>query len=192
MPQITGHGWELLVTRLGIQATSGLVRTYGSYQVFIDNNPVPALAGHICERTGPGDNSSHGVEAHTRITQGRYPLSTQFGTKYVSTGFSDGVEHPLPGFLLMSTGHRSAILVHPGHPPNLFLSSIGCFNPTAPLTANQIMNFTESRARVIALIDSLRMHDPDAFDSETNTPIENAAMVVDGEPMGPVPVGAVA
>ena len=183
------HNWELRVTRLGIQAVSGLVRTYGAYQVFIDGGPVPTLAGHICERTGPGDNSSHGVEAHTRIAAGRYPLSTQFGAHYVSDGFTQGVSHPLPGFLLMGTGHRTAILVHPGHPPNLYLSSIGCFNPTAPLTANQVMNFTESRARVIALIDSLRLHDPNAFHSHTNTPIANAAMVVDGEPMGPVPAG---
>jgi len=191
MPQITGQGWELLVTRLGIQATSGLVRTYGAYQVFIGGSPVQALAGHICERTGPGDNSSHGVQAHLRIAEGRYPLSTQFGAKYVSKGFSDGVDHPLPGFLLMNTDHRTAILVHPGHPPNLFLSSIGCFNPTAPLAANQIMNFTESRARVIALLDSLRLHDPNAFVPSSNTPIANAAMVVDGEPMGPVPTGPI-
>ena len=131
------------------------------------------------------------VHDHARIAQGRYPLSTQFGERYVSIGFTSGVQHPLPGFLLMGTGHRSAILVHPGHPPNLYLSSIGCFNPTKPLTAEQMMDFTESRARVIALLDSLKAHDPDAFESEDDTPIEKAAMVVDGEPMGPVPAGSV-
>jgi len=97
----------------------------------------------------------------------------------------------LPGFLLLGTGHRSAILVHPGHPPKLYLSSIGCFNPTKPLTVNQVMEFTESRARVIALLNSLKAHDPDAFEDESDTPIKNAAMVVDGEPMGPVPADLV-
>ena len=51
------------------------------------------------------------------------------------------------------------------------------------------MNFTESRARVIALIDSLKMQDPAAFAANKvghNTAIQNAFVVVDGEPMDPV------
>ena len=188
MPDISGHGWELKVTRLGLhRSASGMARTYGAYQAFINGDPVPGLSGHICERIGPGDNSAQGVNDHTRIAQGRYDLSTQFGDRYVSVGFTSGVQRPLPGFLLRGTGDRTAILVHPGHPPHLYLSSIGCFNPTRPLTVDQVIDFTESRARVIALLDSLRAHDPDAFDSESNTAIEGAAIVVDGEPMGPVP-----
>ncbi len=192
MPDITGRGWELKITRLGLQHNGdGDVRTYGAYQVFIDGDPVQALAGHICERTGPGDNSSDGVHLHVRIEEGRYNLSTQFGRLYRSKGFTDSDQHPLPGFLLLGTGDRTAILVHPGHPPNLYLSSIGCLNPTQARTANQDLDFIESRGRVIALLDSLKLHDPDAFRSSTNTRIKKAAIVIDGEPMGPVPVDAV-
>jgi hypothetical protein len=48
------------------------------------------------------------------------------------------------------------------------------------------MSFAESRARVIAMINSLRQHDPAAFASNKighNTAIADAFMVVDGEPM---------
>jgi hypothetical protein len=51
--QVDGHGWELLVKRLGLQHGPGdLVRTYGAYQVYIDGNRVVALSGHICECRG--------------------------------------------------------------------------------------------------------------------------------------------
>ena len=63
---------------------------------------------------------------------------------------------------------------------------IGCFNPTNPLTVDQYMSFTESRARVIAMLDSLRQHDPAALDSGKighNTGIADAFIVIDGEPM---------
>jgi hypothetical protein len=51
------------------------------------------------------------------------------------------------------------------------------------------MDFDDSRARVIALIDSLKEHDPDAFTDDKighNTPIDDAFIVVEGEPMMPV------
>jgi hypothetical protein len=182
--------WELRVKRLGLQRrTANKVRTYGAYEVFIDGAAVPNLSGHVCECTGPGDNTAHGKTEHLRIREGRYALSTQFGTLYRSVGFTNDETHPLPGFLLLGTQVRTAILVHPGHPPKLFLSSIGCFNPTKPLTADQDMDFMESRGRVIALIDSLKLHDPAAFAADNigdDTAIQNAFMVVDGEPMGPV------
>lgn len=188
--------WELRITRLGLHENPGSVppvRTYGSYQVFIDGAPIPGLAGHICERKGKGDNTPTGIANHRRIAAGTYPLSTQYG-RYKSVGYSNGPTdetHP-PGILVMNTGARTAILVHPAHHPHLYLSSIGCFNPTRPLTANDDMDFSESRSRVIALIDSLKQHDPAAFAAGkvgTNTAIANATMVLSGEPMGPVPVG---
>jgi len=192
---IEGHGWEMKVTRLGLQHRPGeRVRTYGAYQVFIDGAAIPGLAGHICECTGPGDNTQQGRAKHSRIREGRYALSTQFGEHYRSVGFSSDVKHP-PAFLLLGTGARSAILVHPGHPPTLYLSSIGCFNPTRPLKADQDMDFTESRARVIALLDSLEQHDPAAFAENKigdDTAIANAFIVVDGEPMSSVSDDAVA
>jgi hypothetical protein len=184
--EIEGHGWELQVKRLGLQHRAGeRVRTYGAYQVFIEGEPIASLSGHISEATGPGDNTEHGKD-RLRIREGRYALSTQFGPLYRSVGYTGDKTHPLPGFALLGTEVRTDILVHPGHRPTLYLSSIGCFNPTKPLKANQYMSFPESRARVIAMIDSLKQHDPSAFEHQKighNTAIANAFIVVDGEPM---------
>jgi hypothetical protein len=182
--EIEGQGWELHVKRLGLQHGAGeKVRTYGAYQVFIDGEPATSLSGHICECIGPGDNTAKGKKQHLRIREGRYALSTQFGKLYRSVGFTDDATHPLPGFRLLGTKVRTDILVHPGHPPTLYLSSIGCLNPTKPIKADRNMVFAESRARVIAMIDSLRQHDPAAFAKKKNTAVANAFIVIDGEPM---------
>ena len=181
--------WELRVKRLGLQSKAGEpTRTYGSYQVVIDGVAQGTeLSGHICERIGPGDNSTDGVHDHVRIEEGRYAQSTQFGDHYKSIGFGTKPEFPMPGFLLLGTEHRTAILVHPGHPPTLYLSSIGCFNPTKPLKASDKMDFTDSRTRVVALLDSLKAHDPAAFSHNgVNTKIADAFIVIEGEPMTPV------
>jgi hypothetical protein len=187
--------WELQLQRLGLQHREGeRVRTYSTYQVVIDGKPAPALSGHICECTGPGDNTPKGKEKHLRIHEGRYALSTQFGEHFTSVDFTDEPKYPMPGLRLLGTEVRTDILVHPGYPPTLYLSSIGCLNPTDPLTADQDMDFEDSRARVIALLDSLRNHDPAAFAQDkigNNTPIADAFIVIKGEPMGPVPDDAV-
>jgi hypothetical protein len=184
---ITAEGWELQVKRLGIQKHGSKKRTYGTYQAYRNGQPVANLAGHMCECIGPGDNAHPGNGK--RIEEGRYPLWTQFG-RYRTIGYSMDTHTPgashMPGIRLEATGNRVAILIHPGHPPNLYLSSIGCFNPTNPLAANEVINFWDSRARVIALIDDLRSFAPGAFAHETMTRIANAWVVVDGEPMGPV------
>jgi hypothetical protein len=193
-PLLEGNVWELYVKRLGLQHRPGhWGRTYGAYQVLINGEPVTSLSGHICECIGPGDNTAHGKKERLRIREGRYALSTQFGPLYCSSGFTDDSTNPMPGFLLLGTGARSAVLVHPGHPPDLYLSSIGCLNPAKPLKANEDMVFEESRARVIALIESLKQHNPAAFASGRigqNTAIANAFIVVDGEPMTEVSDGA--
>lgn len=183
--------WELQVKRLGMQKSGRKVRTYGTYQVVIDGKADASLFGHICERPGPGDNTLAGKKNRVRIAAGRYGLSTQFN-RYRSVNFTSDEEHP-PAFLVLGTGKRTAILVHPAHHPKLYLSSIGCFNPTKPLKAGDNMVFEESRARVIAMLNSLKAHDPDAFAKigET-TPIKDAFIVVEGEPTGPVPDDAVA
>jgi hypothetical protein len=183
---ITGRGWELLVKRLGTQTHARVTRTYASYQVHRDGVADAALFGHLCECKGPGDNVHSRA---TRIKEGRYPLSTHFGRKYKTIGFSTDTHRPavqpMPGLLLLSTGNRTAILIHPGHPPKLYLSSIGCLNPSKPLGKDDDMDFFESRTRVLALIDSLRAFSPAAFQHNRPTPIPDAAVVIDGEPMNP-------
>lgn len=183
MAAMAGKGWELLVTRLGMHERDGRQRTYGTYQVFMDGNPMAGLKGHMCECAGPGDNQREGNGR--RVEAGRYPLTTQFG-RYRSIGYADddaapGAD-PMPALALADTAARTGILIHPAHPPTLFLSSTGCFNPTGAVGAGQDMDFRESRARVIALIDSLRRLYPAAFRPGANTPIPHAAVVVEGEP----------
>ena len=183
--RISGSGWELFVRRLGLHRLGEQTRTYGAYQVYLDGAPVARLAGFVCECIGPGDNSVPGNAQ--RIRQGRYPLSTQFGENYRTIGYSEDMTTPatrrMPGLLLRETHRRTAILIHPGHPPNLFLSSVGCLNLTRALAPNEDMDFWESRARVIALIDNLREFAPTAFVDERITPIPNARVVIEGEPM---------
>jgi hypothetical protein len=43
----------------------------------------------------------------------------------------------MPPFVVLGTQVRTAVLVHPGRPPGLYLSSIGCLNPAKPLRADQ-------------------------------------------------------
>jgi hypothetical protein len=184
---ISGSGWEFHVERLGIQADGKRKRTYGAYQVFLDGHAIAKLSGHLCECIGLGSRVKGG---HKRIPQGRYPLFTQFGTRYLTIGYTANLavpgKIPMPGILLGETKPRTAILIHPGHPPNLYLSSIGCLNPTDPLGPADLMDFSESRSRVIALIDSLRDFAPAAFQHAVSTHIPNAWAVIDGEPMNPL------
>jgi hypothetical protein len=200
---ITAHGWEFHVQRLGLHRRGDDIRTYGSYQVFIDGSPVPPqngipLGGFVCETIGPGKN--HPKDNGLRIEEGRYPITTQFG-KYVSIGYSTSTQiaakphMPAVAFDHTHTGERTGILIHPGHPahagepPFAFLSSVGCFNLTKPLQPADDIEFFESRLRVIALIDSLAAFDPGAFHDAQghaitqNTRIAGAFAVVDGEPM---------
>jgi hypothetical protein len=180
---ISVPGWELHVERLGLQVAGSKRRTYGSYQAYQDGKPLDGLSGYICECVGPGENTVAG--SAKRIAQGTYSLSTQFG-EYRTIGYSDDTatpgRHPMPALLLRNTGNRSGVLIHPGHPPNLYLSSIGCLNPTRSLLSWQSMDFWDSRARVIALINDLRRFAPDAFKMDENTEIAGASIVVDGEP----------
>jgi hypothetical protein len=206
---ITGHGWEFHVQRLGMHRRGDALRTYGSYRVLVEGAPAPPrngipLAGFVCETKGPGRNHPQGNGL--RIEQGRYPITTQFG-KYVSIGYSTdtqvAAQPHMPAVALTDTDQRTGILIHPGHPaeagdpPFAFVSSIGCFNLTKALQPADDIEYFESRARVIALIDSLAEFGPGAFHDahgnaiKQNTLIPRAFAVVDGEPMnilGPTPV----
>ncbi|MDC7675141.1 hypothetical protein [Asticcacaulis machinosus] len=179
--------WELRVERIGVQrATATKSRTYGKYDVCIDGVVVPGLSGYMCERLGPGDNSKPGNGK--RIQAGSYPLWTQFG-KYRSTGYANGTlsgENPMPAIALAATGKRSAILIHPAHPPKLYLSSVGCLNPTSAIGPDDPINFFDSRDRVIAMLDSLRQHAPEAFRHEVMSRIGTAKIQIIGEPMAEI------
>ena len=182
---ITGQGWEFHVVRLGLHKDGPKPRTYGEYQVYLNGQKVESLSGHVCECTGKGNLVKN---SGRRIKEGRYPLSTQFH-KFVTIGYSEDLHTPgkkhMPGILLEGTDPRDGILIHPAHPPvaSLYISSIGCLNPTNPLNPADRMDFWDSRKRVIALIDDLHRFAPAAFEHKKNTPIPGAWAVIDGEPM---------
>lgn len=182
---ITGRGWELHVERLGLHRHGELQRTYGRYAVCVDGAPS-GLSGFMAETVGPGDNSM--ADNGRRIETGRYPLTTHYRS-FVSAGYSldEAVvaDAPMPALRLLGTGKRTGILIHPVYLPEakLYVASVGCLNPTRAVTPEQNIDYWDSRARVIALIDSLRAFRPEAFVTALPTPIQDAAVVIDGEPM---------
>lgn len=134
----------------------------------------------MVERGGPGDNTAAGVAAHRRIAPGRYPIAVHAGTRYRTYGYAArGL--PLPGIALRETGTRTAILIHPAHHRNGWLSSIGCMNPAVALTdAASRIALADSRRRVIALIEAMQARLGDDFPS--SGPVPDAVVVIDGDP----------
>lgn len=180
-----GNGWVIRVRRLAQHHRDGKSRTYGRYETFLDGRPIAGLRGFVCEAIGPGDNKT--LNNGKRIEPGRYPLFTHWrGAKYASVGYAPDTEAAgalkMPAIRVGDTEARTDILIHPGHPPTPYLSSVGCFNLTAKLKPTQEMDYWESRARVIALLDSLRDFAPDAFVPTDITRIPNAWLLVEGEP----------
>jgi hypothetical protein len=181
---ITGQGWEIHIERQSTQkrVSDGKVRTVGTYQVFHDGSPVAGLSGMTAESKGPGDNSV--AENGKRVETGRYPLWTQDGTKYDTIGYSTSLStaaKPKPGIELKDTGARAEILIHPG--ANSFLSSIGCINLCTSLPkAAELISYTGSRKRVIALIDDMKLYLGTNFPATNGKAIPKVWAVIDGEP----------
>lgn len=181
---IQGEGWEFHIVRRTEQrrAGSGKRRTVGTYQIFHDGVRQTGLrlSGQVAETRGPGDNSTPGN--NRRVEEGRYPLFTQAGTKYVTIGYKQSESKtatPKPGLELKNTGARSEILIHPGQS---FLASVGCINPCTSLPdADEQIDYAPSRLRVIAIINDLRAF-ADGFPTQNGRRIPNAFVVIDGEP----------
>jgi hypothetical protein len=178
---IQGSGWELLIQRERQDKRNGRARTVGKYQVFHDGKPVSGLSGVVAESPGPGDNSKPGNKR--RVEAGKYPLRTQAGTKYVTRNYTKNTNPaaiPRPGLELADTNKRKEILIHPGRG---FLSSVGCINPAKSLAkVGSDLNFLDSRARAISLIDDLSAFLGAKFPTRNDRPIPNAFVVIEGEP----------
>ncbi len=185
---ITKTGWELHIVRHFEQRrpSDGKRRTVGRYEVFHDGVPQagPGLSGTMAETRGPGANRPAGNRRC--VEPGRYPLSTQGGTRYVTFGFQHSEStsaSPKPGLELKNTGERTKILIHPGRG---FLSSVGCLNPcTALPDAAEPIDYAPSRRRVIALIQDLRAFAGGDFPSVNGRRIPNAFVVIDQDPAFP-------
>lgn len=177
--------WELYITRIQDQEYNGRVRTLSRYKLLI-NGQVTNIKGYMCEPCGPSSNETKG----NRIGVGRYGVSTQFG-KYVSIDYSEtpiAQSGKMPSFRLLDTGNRSDILVHNAHTKiedgisDLWLSSIGCFNPTERIKPNQEMDFNDTWQKTIQLIESLKSFAPIAFRGEKiNQIIPNAFVIVEDD-----------
>jgi hypothetical protein len=183
---ISGRDWEILVTRRREETRPGFGygRTVGDYRVFHDGNAVDGLSGQMVEREGPGDNTSTGVSRHLRIASGRYQLSTHDGTsndKYKTIGYSTSPsikELPRPCLRLLNTGSRTGILIHPA---SGYLWSTGCFNPSVNLsTASDNIKWTDSRARVISIIDDIKAFLGARFPRNNNVAIPGVFCVIEG------------
>lgn len=170
--------WKLIVTRRGEQTnSSGKRRTVGSYQVLIDGVAIPGLAGDMAETRGPGANAPAGN--NRCIEAGTYDLHNQAGEKYTTVGYTTNTNPTAlrrPGLLLLPTGERVGILIHPARG---FLWSVGCLNPCRALPdASSAIDFLDSRARVIALIDSLRSTFGSSFPTAGGRKIHGATVVI--------------
>lgn len=189
----SGSGWEFVVTRQSVQrrASDGKKRTVGQYQIFHDGVAQTGadLSGMIAESKGPGANkpANNGL----RIEEGRYPVATHSGaTKkkhnhptYVTHGFNPDATpngDRKPSLKFLDTDKRGGILLHPGVN---FLSSIGCFNPCTSLPdEKEMITWSGSIRRVIAIIADLQAFSGAAFPNSNNVKVPKATFVVDGEP----------
>jgi hypothetical protein len=182
---IEKSGWEFHIVRKSEQRrpSDGKKRTVGKYQIYHDGvkQTGAGLSGVVAETRGPGANKPAGN--NRRIKEGRYPLFTQDGAKYVTIGFKDSESRsarPKPGLELKETGQRAEILIHPGQG---FLASVGCINPCASLpNAAEMIDFAPSRKRVVAIINNLKAYVGGVFPTKNGRKIPNAFVVIDGEP----------
>jgi hypothetical protein len=182
---IEKSGWEFHIIRKSEQRrpSDGKRRTVGQYQIFHDGvkQTGAGMSGTVAETRGPGANKPAGN--NRRVEEGRYPLFTQDGSKYVTIGYKDSESasaKPKPGLELKNTGQRAEILIHPGQG---FLASVGCINPCTSLpNAAETIDFVPSRKRVIAIINDLKAYIDDAFPKVNGKKIPNAFVVIDGEP----------
>jgi hypothetical protein len=182
---IQNTGWEFHIVRKSEQRRSsdGKRRTVGRYQVFHDGvaQTGAGLSGTVAETRGPGANRPAGN--NRRVEEGRYPLFTQDGERYVTIGFKDSEStsaKPKPGLELKDTGQRSEILIHPGQG---FLASIGCINPCTSLpNAAEMIDYVPSRKRVLALINDLKAFGNGTFPTRNGRRIPKAFVVIEGEP----------
>lgn len=165
------------------RASMSFSRTVGEYQCYWNGAPLQGLAGQIVERGGPGDNTDEiGDLRDRRIVAASYPVAIQNGTKYKTYHYDSQDKtptgRPKPGLLVEKTDEREAILIHPG---NGYLSSIGCLNPaTALKNANSNIDFSDSRSRVIAIIEAMKSAMGDKFPKSGRIP--DTTILIEGEP----------
>jgi hypothetical protein len=180
------NGFVIFVNRTRIERRDGksFSRTVGSYYVTYQGEKLPDLGGATVEREGPGDNSMSGVLNHRRLEAGIYPLFTHAGAgnKYRTFGFAEPGSlqvPPWPALRLENTGNRSGILLHPAAG---YLTNVGTINLSKPLAGPvDDIDFEDSRARVISVIQAMKDKLGNGFPSSNNQLIQNAWIVIADE-----------
>jgi hypothetical protein len=180
-------GFAISVSRARTERRPGteFSRTVGYYHVFFKGQKLPDLEGMTVERQGPGDNTRVGQQAHSRLAAGTYPLYTHGGAsgKYATYGYAGSLlpgATPKPAIAFRDTGDREGMLIHPAQG---YLWSVGTVNLSGPLVdASSDIEYGDSAARVIALIDAMKDKLGDAFPTSNNQAIPNAWLTIEGEP----------
>jgi hypothetical protein len=178
-------GFVISVLRARTERRSGSAfsRTIGYYHVFFDGQQLAGLDGMTVERQGPGDNSPAGAANHRRLEAGVYPLYTSGGDRYRTYGYADpgGLSvRPWPAIRIEDTGDRAGIIIHPAAG---YLMSIGTINLSKPLAGPAAdIDYADSRQRTIALIDAMKEKLGNNFPGTNNMLIQNAWIVIAGEP----------
>ncbi len=133
------------------------------------------------ERQGPGDNTPTGVNAHSRIAAGVYSLFTHAGAnnRYRTIGYATPgslPNRPWPCIGVENTGSREGILIHCA---SGYLMSIGCINLTSNVADAQTnLLFSDSWARVTALVGSIKSNLGAAFPNNNNVQLPNTSLVI--------------
>lgn len=168
--------WILTINRQEIHTTGPKPRTYGTYDLQIGGKS--RLSGFMCEPIGPSSSYTKKV----RIAAGLYRAQIHLGKMYKTIDYdiskSPSQDFNMPAIKLEDRGTRDFILIHPAHEPTLYLSSVGCLNPTSALIESQNMDFEDSRARVIDLIESIKAFAPSAFINPYQDKIIDGAIII--------------
>lgn len=166
--------WLLKIQRLCVHKGGPKPRTYGRYELIIGG--ITRQTGFMCEPIGPSSSYTKKV----RIAPGLYRAQIHLGTMYKTIGYdtiNPSQLNNMPAIKLEDRGTRDLILIHPAHEPTLYLSSVGCLNPTSPIGENQVMSFQDSRARTIDLVNSLKDFAPNAFINPFQDKIIDGAII---------------
>lgn len=180
-PDLDGYVFCLDRIRTESRPGMGFERTVSRYQAYFDRAPIAEISGMAVERQGPDDNGPTGVTQHRRIAAGIYPLFTHASptNKYRTIGYSTPANiqvRPWPCIGVENTGSRSGILIHCAAG---YLMSIGCINLTSNVAdAMTNLMFSDSWARVTALINSIKARLDSGFPASNNVRLPNTSLVV--------------
>jgi hypothetical protein len=168
--------WELRVSRKTEQTRNGKRRLVGRYQVFHDGRPAIGLHGAIAESLGP--RATAPVTDETPEVFCAHVINDE---KYATIGYSLNANPAAlqrPGLLFVSADQQRRLLLHPARG---FCWSVGTIHLASKLDHSAFdIDFADSRARTIALIDDLRAFVGFGFPTSAGSKIPRAKIMFSG------------